>query len=128
MIFLRLVDMTSIPSNALQRQPSALPTRHPLQRSAQRSRVVFFYGTLLVPAILVRVLGHDCADLTFQDAALHVSDLLSPGRLAICPSRRIFRAAADVQDFTRHQVKDADYPAVINRDQTATLVPKEKWV
>jgi hypothetical protein len=33
---------------------------------------VFFYGTLLVPAILVRVLGRDCSDLQFQDALLPV--------------------------------------------------------
>lgn len=34
---------------------------------------VFFYGTLLVPAILVRVLGHKCDNFTFQVAILSVS-------------------------------------------------------
>lgn len=33
---------------------------------------VFFYGTLLVPAIVARVLGRECSDLTFQEAILPV--------------------------------------------------------
>lgn len=34
---------------------------------------VFAYGTLMVPAIVSRVLGRKIDDLTFQDAILHVS-------------------------------------------------------
>jgi hypothetical protein len=38
--------------------------------------LVFFYGTLCFPAILERVLGRICEDLTFQDGLLPVSYLL----------------------------------------------------
>lgn len=34
---------------------------------------VFFYGTLCVPAVLAKVLGHKCENITFQDALLPVS-------------------------------------------------------
>jgi hypothetical protein len=34
--------------------------------------LVFFFGTLMVPQILTRVLGHKGTDLTFQDAILPV--------------------------------------------------------
>lgn len=33
---------------------------------------MFAYGTLMVPAILLRVLGRKGEDLKFQDAVLHV--------------------------------------------------------
>jgi hypothetical protein len=33
---------------------------------------VFAYGTLMVPAILLRVLGRKGEDIKFQDAILHV--------------------------------------------------------
>ena len=36
---------------------------------------VFVYGTLCVPAVLTRVLGRQCDDLTFQDAILPVRQL-----------------------------------------------------
>ncbi|KAL1412461.1 hypothetical protein Q8F55_000206 [Vanrija albida] len=48
----------------------------------------FFYGTLLVPAILGRVLGRDASDLKFQDAVL--------------------------DGYTRHHVKGEDYPTIID--------------
>lgn len=35
--------------------------------------IVFFYGTLCVPAVLAKVLGHKCKNITFQDALLPVS-------------------------------------------------------
>lgn len=49
---------------------------------------VFAYGTLMVPAIVSRVLGRDISDLTFQDAVL-------PG-------------------FSRHHITGRDYPAIIS--------------
>ncbi|WVR08776.1 hypothetical protein IAU60_005834 [Kwoniella sp. DSM 27419] len=55
----------------------------------------FFYGTLCVPACLMRVLGRKCEDLTFQDALL--------------------------EDYTRHTVKGEPYPAIINREDTISL-------
>ncbi|WRT70899.1 uncharacterized protein IL334_007898 [Kwoniella shivajii] len=58
----------------------------------------FFYGTLCVPAVLVRVLGHKCDDLTFQDALL--------------------------PNYTRHCVKDESYPAIIDRENTNTLASR----
>lgn len=33
---------------------------------------VFLYGTLCVPAVLAKVLGHKCKNITFQDALLPV--------------------------------------------------------
>ena len=36
---------------------------------------VFVYGTLCVPAVLTRVLGRNCNELTFQDAVLPVGPL-----------------------------------------------------
>ncbi|EIW69330.1 hypothetical protein TREMEDRAFT_43923 [Tremella mesenterica DSM 1558] len=57
--------------------------------------VVFFYGTLCVPAILARVLGHGCQNLTFQDALL--------------------------PDYTRHCVVGQDYPAVIDSKSTRII-------
>jgi hypothetical protein len=39
---------------------------------------VFFYGTLLVPAILARVLGHKCQGLSFQDAIAPVRSRDTP--------------------------------------------------
>ncbi|WVQ77138.1 hypothetical protein IAR50_006821 [Cryptococcus sp. DSM 104548] len=52
----------------------------------------FFYGTLCAPQVLLRVLGHKCEHLTFQDALL-------PG-------------------YTRHRVKGEAYPAVIETDES----------
>lgn len=46
------------------------------KKSRSELTAVFFYGTLLVPAILIRVLGHDCSHLTFQDALLPVCCLV----------------------------------------------------
>lgn len=43
---------------------------------AKAEAAVFFYGTLVVPAILVRVLGRNCSDLVFQDALLPVRHML----------------------------------------------------
>ncbi|KAK4684179.1 hercynylcysteine S-oxide lyase, partial [Tremellales sp. Uapishka_1] len=62
---------------------------------SDKSYDFFFYGTLLVPAILCRVLGHRCDTLTFRDALL--------------------------PNYTRHCVKHEDYPAVISREQTEQL-------
>nr|XP_019007744.1 uncharacterized protein I206_07378 [Kwoniella pini CBS 10737]OCF46525.1 hypothetical protein I206_07378 [Kwoniella pini CBS 10737] len=59
----------------------------------------FFYGTLCVPAVLTRVLGRKCDDLTFQDALL--------------------------PNYTRHRVKDESYPAIVGREQTNILAPRE---
>lgn len=56
----------------------------------------FVYGTLCVPAVLKRVLGRECNDLTFQDAIL-------PG-------------------YTRHCVKGEDYPAIVDRRATDTIL------
>ncbi|KAI6123517.1 hypothetical protein EDD16DRAFT_1826596 [Pisolithus croceorrhizus] len=47
----------------------------------------FFYGTLMHPKILQRVIGNDGS------------------HLRICP--------AVIKDFTRHQIKGADYPAIV---------------
>lgn len=81
---------------------------------------VFFYGTLCVPAILLRVLGHNCEDLTFQDALLPVSD--NSGITSRCPITDC------MQDYTRHCVKGEDYPAVIGKDDTNELVSRKEWV
>ncbi|OXH22779.1 hypothetical protein J008_06257 [Cryptococcus neoformans] len=56
----------------------------------------FFYGTLCVPAVLAKVLGHKCENITFQDALL-------PG-------------------YTRHKVKNEMYPAVIDKALTKQLL------
>ncbi|KAI0342813.1 hypothetical protein BDW22DRAFT_1357337 [Trametopsis cervina] len=56
----------------------------------------FFYGTLLHPSILRRVIGHD------------------GDKLEICPALLL--------DHTRHQVKWADYPGVIPYDKTRELL------
>nr|XP_018259566.1 uncharacterized protein I303_07634 [Kwoniella dejecticola CBS 10117]OBR81724.1 hypothetical protein I303_07634 [Kwoniella dejecticola CBS 10117] len=58
----------------------------------------FFYGTLCVPAVLTRVLGRKCDDLTFQDALL--------------------------PNYTRHCVKNESYPAIIGRDNTNILASR----
>ncbi|WWC92518.1 uncharacterized protein L201_007477 [Kwoniella dendrophila CBS 6074] len=58
----------------------------------------FFYGTLCVPAVLTRVLGHKCDGLTFQDALL--------------------------PNYTRHCVKNESYPAIIGREQTNILASR----
>ncbi|KAK8850714.1 hypothetical protein IAR55_004634 [Kwoniella newhampshirensis] len=58
----------------------------------------FFYGTLCVPAVLTRVLGHKCEGLTFQDALL--------------------------PNYTRHRVKGETYPAIVDKDTTNRLLSK----
>ncbi|KAL7420902.1 hypothetical protein Q5752_004856 [Cryptotrichosporon argae] len=65
------------------------------QLDSDGSYDLFCYGTLMVPAILARVLDHDCAAVSFQDAML-------PG-------------------YTRHCVKNEDYPAVIPSAKLAEL-------
>ncbi|KAI0833391.1 hypothetical protein BC628DRAFT_16836 [Trametes gibbosa] len=55
----------------------------------------FFYGTLMHPAILRRVIGHD------------------GGELEICP--------AVLLEHTRHKIKHADYPAVIPYSKSRAL-------
>ncbi|WWD20884.1 hypothetical protein CI109_105361 [Kwoniella shandongensis] len=55
--------------------------------SKEQSYDFFFYGTLAVPVILQRVLGHKGDSLTFQDAIL--------------------------PNFTRHRVKGETYPAIV---------------
>ncbi|ORX40856.1 pyridoxal phosphate-dependent transferase [Kockovaella imperatae] len=63
---------------------------------AEQKHNFFFYGTLMVPAILERVLRHPTDHLTFEDAIL-------PG-------------------FTRHCVKGQDYPAVTSVEQSHELM------
>ncbi|GFZ51325.1 LOW QUALITY PROTEIN: hypothetical protein JCM24511_09085 [Saitozyma sp. JCM 24511] len=65
---------------------------------APRTHEFFFYGTLCHPSILSRVLGRKCENLLFQDALL--------------------------PDYTRHHVKDEDYPAVVGRHQTTELLER----
>ncbi|KAH9945397.1 uncharacterized protein BXZ73DRAFT_96388 [Epithele typhae] len=55
----------------------------------------FFYGTLMHPSILRRVIGHPGADLQ------------------LCP--------AILLDYTRHKIHHADYPAVIPYTQSRNL-------
>ncbi|KAI0671654.1 hypothetical protein C8Q78DRAFT_1030218 [Trametes maxima] len=55
----------------------------------------FFYGTLLHPAILRRVIGHEGA------------------QLEICP--------AILLEHTRHKIRNADYPAVIPYTRSSAL-------
>lgn len=59
----------------------------------------FFYGTLLHPAVLRRVIGHHGQDLT------------------ICPALLL--------EHTRHQVKFADYPGVIPYSRARELLGKD---
>ncbi|KAI0368638.1 hypothetical protein BV20DRAFT_969010 [Pilatotrama ljubarskyi] len=59
------------------------------------SHSAFFYGTLLHPAILRRVIGHE------------------GGQLEICP--------AVLLEHTRHKIRNADYPAVLPYSKSRTL-------
>ncbi|KAI9459421.1 hypothetical protein BJY52DRAFT_1186388 [Lactarius psammicola] len=59
----------------------------------------FFYGTLVHPKILKRVLGNDAS------------------HLKICPSI--------LSDYTRHKVKDADYPAILPCERSRELLGRE---
>lgn len=52
---------------------------------------MFAYGTLMVPAIVSRVLGRDISDLTFQDAVL--------------------------AGYSRHHIRERDYPAIVAAGQ-----------
>jgi hypothetical protein len=55
-----------------------------LNRITLPSPAVFFYGTLMHPLILTRVLGHQDPELEFQDAILLVSTSgLLQARLAL---------------------------------------------
>ncbi|GJE88663.1 gamma-glutamylcyclotransferase [Phanerochaete sordida] len=67
--------------------------------SAQGTHTAFFYGTLLHPSILRRVIGHSGADLE------------------ICPALLL--------EHTRHKVQHADYPGVIPYEKSRQLVGKE---
>ncbi|KAL1949438.1 hypothetical protein VTO73DRAFT_8319 [Trametes versicolor] len=60
-----------------------------------RSYSAFFYGTLMHPAILRRVIGHEGSQLT------------------ICP--------AVLLEHTRHKIQYADYPAVIPYSKSRSL-------
>ncbi|KAH9930083.1 uncharacterized protein B0H18DRAFT_995151 [Fomitopsis serialis] len=67
----------------------------------------FFYGTLLHPAILRRVIGHEGQ------------------KLEICPALLL--------DYTRHRIKRADYPAVLPYSRSRELyehdlAPEERVV
>ncbi|KAK7696263.1 hypothetical protein QCA50_000916 [Cerrena zonata] len=72
------------------------------------SHTAFFYGTLIHPSILRRVIGHEGE------------------QLSICP--------AVLLDHTRHKVKNADYPGVLPFSRSVTLfqgrelTPDEKSV
>ncbi|KAH9993805.1 hypothetical protein BJV77DRAFT_1103390 [Russula vinacea] len=59
----------------------------------------FFYGTLMHPKILKRVLHNDAS------------------HLQICP--------AILMDYTRHKVKFADYPAILPCERSKTLLGRE---
>ncbi|EJU04710.1 hypothetical protein DACRYDRAFT_47945 [Dacryopinax primogenitus] len=59
----------------------------------------FFYGTLMYPKIIKRVLNN------------------TGNHLSVCP--------AILLDYTRHQVKHADYPGVIPYSQTRRLLDRE---
>ncbi|KAH9963108.1 hypothetical protein BJV74DRAFT_870917 [Russula compacta] len=59
----------------------------------------FFYGTLMHPKILKRVLKNDASHLRF------------------CP--------AILTDYTRHKVKFADFPAILPYEQSKTLLERE---
>ncbi|THH15689.1 hypothetical protein EW146_g4815 [Bondarzewia mesenterica] len=59
----------------------------------------FFYGTLLHPKILKRVIGND------------------GGHLEVCP--------AVLMDHTRHHIKHADYPAVIPYEKSSKLFERD---
>jgi hypothetical protein len=59
----------------------------------------FFYGTLMHPKILKRVLHNDAS------------------HLQICP--------AILMDYTRHKVKFADYPAILPCERSRTLLGRE---
>ncbi|EIM91234.1 uncharacterized protein STEHIDRAFT_50247 [Stereum hirsutum FP-91666 SS1] len=59
------------------------------------THAAFFYGTLMHPKILRRVIGHE------------------GDRLEICP--------AVLMDHTRHHVKHADYPAVLPYEKSKEL-------
>ncbi|GAA99426.1 uncharacterized protein L969DRAFT_86671 [Mixia osmundae IAM 14324] len=59
-------------------------------------RALFFYGTLMHPGVLERVIGHAVDKLTFTDAVLY--------------------------EHTRHHVRHADYPAVIPIQSAQKLI------
>ncbi|KAI0041918.1 hypothetical protein FA95DRAFT_1525981 [Auriscalpium vulgare] len=59
----------------------------------------FFYGTLMHPKILKRVIDNEGS------------------HLEICP--------AVLMDYTRHHVKDADYPAILPHEKSEKLLKRE---
>ncbi|EPQ52835.1 hypothetical protein GLOTRDRAFT_46720 [Gloeophyllum trabeum ATCC 11539] len=65
----------------------------------RKTYAAFFYGTLLHPKILKRVIGNDGS------------------HLQICP--------AVLLDHTRHHVKHADYPAVVPYEKSRVFFDKE---
>ena len=70
-----------------------------------------------MPAVLVRVLGRKCDDLTFQDAILPVC----------IPLTSQVRGLTG-QGYTRHCVKGEDYPAIIDRNETDSILPPDALV
>ncbi|KAF7970625.1 hypothetical protein HWV62_23559 [Athelia sp. TMB] len=67
--------------------------------SSDRQYAAFFYGTLMHPEILKRVIGNDGT------------------HLKIC--------SAILLDYTRHQIKHADYPAVLPYSKSKALFNRE---
>lgn len=76
---------------------------------------MFVYGVLAVPAILQRVIGRKGEELTFQDAILPVSWYLLN--------------SANRKAHTRHHIKGAEYPGVVDEKGTAELLGQDVgWV
>lgn len=78
---------------------------------------LFFYGTLLHPAVLRRVIGHDGNELKHQTAVLFVRPFYRYN-----PLPGVNRS----QGYTRHHVKKEDYPAILSWDQAQSLYPSSE--
>jgi hypothetical protein len=76
---------------------------------------VFVYGTLCVPAVLLRVLRTKGEGLTFQDAIVQVSCCL---RQAVQRNVQLIG-----QGYTRHSVKGQTYPALLETERAEKLSP-----
>jgi hypothetical protein len=77
---------------------------------------VFFFGTLMVPQILTRVLDHKGPNLTFQDAVLPVR-----------PSSFVFPEEDTdevMKGYVRHCVRGADYPGIIPLEASKRLLKR----
>ncbi|KAG5643018.1 hypothetical protein DXG03_001756 [Asterophora parasitica] len=81
----------------------------------------FFYGTLMHPKVLQRVIKHEGADLE-----------ISPAVLLVCRSVKLPATSAELishigapQDYTRHKVKRAEYPGLIPYEQGRVLVDRD---